>query len=678
MGASSHPPRAERCAVLVGSYTAGKTTLLEALLFAVGALSRKGAVAAGTSLGDSASEARARQMTTEPNIAHFTYLGDPWSVIDCPGSVELAQEARAALMVADIAVVVAEPDPAKAATLLPLLRHLDELSIPHVIFINRIDKAAARVRDILAALQAVSARPLVLREVPIREGEQITGYVDLVSERAWSFQENRPSDLIPMPDSVKSRENEARQELLEALADFDDGLMEQLLEDKVPAAGEVYAQLARDLQQDLIVPVFIGSAERGNGITRLLKALRHETPAAEVTAARLALPAGEGLCATVVKTLYQAHTGKLSVLRLWRGGLKEGQLVGGERPSALYRLKGGEAEKLHEAEAGMLVALGRCANLRSGELLQGDGRSEPQPFWPAPPQPLFALALRPQNRQDDVKLTGALAKLIEEDPALSLEHSQDTRQMLLWGQGEIHLQLAVERLKSRFNVAVTVERPLVAYKETIRKPTDQHARFKRQSGGHGQFADVKVKVRPLGRGEGFRFEDAIVGGAIPRQFIPSVEAGVQEGMSQGPLGFPVVDLAVTLYDGQFHSVDSSDNAFRTAGRQAITEALGKCEPVLLEPVFEVTVDTPTEATSRVHGLISARRGQILGFEPKPGWQGWDRILCHLPGAELSDLIIELRSLTQGSGSFTWRFDRMQELIGRPAEKVIQERHQAAQ
>lgn len=676
--AGDRVPRGPRCAVIVGPYTVGKTTLLEAMLFAAGQLQRKGSVTQGSSLGDASAEARQRQMSTEPNVVSFTYLDEPWTVLDCPGSVELAQDTRAALMVADVVVVVVEPDPAKAAALTPLLRQLDELSVPHLLFVNKIDKAAARVAEILEALQAASARPLVLREVPIREGEQVTGYVDLASGRAWAYRENQPSKLVEVPETVREREEGARQEMLEALADFDDGLMEQLLEDREPATGEIYEQLARDLQQDLIVPVFIGSAEHGNGIVRLLKALRHETPGAAETAARLAVPLDAPLAGTVVKTLYQAHTGKLSLVRLWKGELKEGQTLGDERPSGVFRMRGGEVEKAGGAAAGDLVALGRCDSLKTGDLVTEAGRREgAHAFWPEVPQPVYALALRPQNRQDDVKLTGALAKLTEEDPSLAVEHNHDTHQMLLWGQGEIHLQLAVERLKNRFNVQVATERPQTPYKETIRKGTQHHARFKRQSGGHGQFADIKLEIKPLRRGEGFQFEDAIVGGAVPRQFIPSVEHGVKEGLATGPLGFPVVDLGVRLYDGQFHSVDSSDMAFKTAGRMAMSEGLPACEPVLLEPICQVTIEVPSDAMSRVQGIISSRRGQILGFEQKAGWDGWDQIRGNLPMAELGDLIVELRSATQGAGSFTWAFDHLQELQGRPAEKVIQDRQQAA-
>ncbi|HKY94815.1 MAG TPA: elongation factor G [Kiloniellales bacterium] len=670
--------RGARTAVIAGPYTSGKTTLLEAMLNTAGAIQRKGSIVQKSTVGDASPEARARQMTTEANIVQFSYLGEAWTVIDCPGSVELQHEQRSCLTAADVAIVVAEPDPAKAPALMPLLRYLDELSVPHLIFVNKIDKAVARVADILAALQTASARPLVLREVPIRAGDSITGYVDLVSERAFAFNANGGSDLIEMPDSVKDRESAARQEMLEHLADFDDALMEQLLEDKVPATSEVYAQLARDLQSDLIVPVFIGSAERGNGIVRLLKALRHEAPTARQTAERLAIPIDGSLVASVLKTVYQAHTGKLSVLRVWKGEIKEGQSVGEDRPSGLYRFKGGEVEKVAKASAGDVVGLGRCEHLKTGDLVTDRGvKRDALAFWPASPQPVYAMAVRPVNRADEVKLTGSIAKLIEEDPSLSLEHNHDTRQLVLWGQGEIHLQLAVERLKSKYNVAVETERPQTPYKETIRHGTQQHSRFKRQSGGHGQFADIKVEIKSLPRGSGFVFEDKIVGGAIPRQFIPSVEEGLRDSLSEGPLGFPVVDVGVRLFDGQFHSVDSSDMAFKTAGRLAMTEGLPKCNPILLEPIAEVVIDVPTEAMSRIHGIISSRRGQILGFEQKPGWDGWDQIKCHLPMAELGDLIVELRSATQGAGSFTWRFDRLQELQGRPAEKIIAERQQAA-
>jgi elongation factor G len=668
------PPR---CAVLVGPYTSGKTTLLEAMLYKAGAIHRKGSIVEGNTVGDSSPEARARQMGVEPNFAHAEYLGELWSFIDCPGSVELSQESRHALMAADVAVVVAEPEPERALTLAPIFRFLEEFKIPHMLFVNKMEKSNVRIKNLLEALQAVSPSPLVLRQVPIRDGEDVTGFVDLVSERAYRYQDGKASDLIEMPDSVKDREGEARQEMLESLADFNDDLLEQLLEDKVPAPEEVYGLLAEELRQDLIVPVFLGSAEHMYGITRLLKALRHEGPEPAVTAERLGIPTGGALTATVVKTLHQAHTGRLSVLRIWNGQIEDGMTLAGERLSGLYHLMGGENKKLTKAGTGDLVALGRLETLQTGDLITAEGRStESGMLWPDAKTPGFSLAVAPKNRQDEVKLTTSIAKLIEEDASISIEHNQSTHQMLIWGQGEMHLKLAVERLKSKYNVDVEIAPPMTAYKETIRRGTTQHSRFKRQTGGHGQFGDVQVEINPQPRGEGFEFINKIVGGSIPRNYIPAVENGVKEYLENGPLGFPVVDVSVTLFDGQYHSVDSSDMAFKTAGRLAMQEGLPNCQPVLLEPIYEVTISVPTDFTNKIHSLVSGRRGQILGFEPRPGWTGWDNLKCYLPQSEIHDLVIELRSLTLGVGSFAWEYDHLQELTGRLADKVIAERKES--
>jgi elongation factor G len=305
-------------------------------------------------------------------------------------------------------------------------------------------------------------------------------------------------------------------------------------------------------------------------------------------------------------------------------------------------------------------------------VLTPSGKAEPLPL-PERPQPVFGLAITSERRQDDVKLTGAIGKLIEEDPTLELEQNADTQEMVLWGQGDIHLQIAIDRLRNRHNLAVNGRRAAVPYKETIRRGGQQHSRFKRQSGGHGQFADVTLEMKPLPRGSGFTYTDSVVGGAIPRNYIPAVEEGVVEALRRGPIGFPVIDVAVNLITGQFHTVDSSDQAFHTAGRQAIQEVLPKCDPILLEPIDSVEISVPNAFTARVQRLVSGRRGQILGYDAKPDWPGWDIVNAHLPQSELHDLIVELRSLTMGVGSFAHRFDHMQELQGRPAEKVLASR-----
>jgi elongation factor G len=618
-------------------------------------------------------------MTVEVGAATAEYLGESWCFLDCPGSVELAQDARNALLICDIAVVVAEPQIDKALTLAPLFKFLDDNKIPHILFINKMDQAGYSVREILQALQGVSGRPLVLRQVPIRvagkNGDDVTGYVDLVSERAYKYRPGQESDLIKLPEEMLPREQEARTSLLETLADFDDALMEQLLGDAVPSKDEIYQQLTKDLADDLIVPVLLGAAEKDAGIHRLLKALRHEVPGPEATAQRLGLDGSEP-AAVVFKTNNQQHSGKFSLVRVFGGKIADGAVLNGQRVSGVLRPKGNAADKAPAAANGEVVALGRLDQAKTGDVLTASGKAPKGFHWPDSLKPLFSLAIDVENRSDEVKLTAALAKLSEEDPSLTFGHDPDTHELLLYGQGEIHLQIAFDRLKSRFNLPVKHRRPSVSYRETIRGQTKQHARFKRQSGGHGQFGDVHVEVWPLMRGVGFEFHDRVVGGSVPRTFIGSVEEGVRDYLQRGPLGFPVVDVAVALFDGQYHSVDSSDMAFKTAARMAMQEAMPKCSPVLLEPIFAVEISAPNEFTARVHHLITGRRGQILNFGAKDGWTGWDMVEALMPQSELHDMIIELRSLTLGVGNFAYRFDHLQELTGRLADKVVEQRQTA--
>ena len=670
-------PSAPRCVALVGPYLSGKTTLLESMLFTSGTTSRRGSVRDGNSVGDHATEARARSMSTELNIANATFLGDPWTILDCPGSVELLYEAEQAMLVADTVVVVCEPEVERAITVSALLHFLAQHNIPHMLFINKLDTASARVRDVLAALQSLSQRPLVLRQVPLRGGDaEVTGYVDLVSERAYRYRPGQASDLIPLPEDFWEREADTRTSLVEKLADFDDVLLEQLLEDVQPSKEEIYKHLTQDFQKNLIVPVFVGAAAQDHGVRRLWKALRHETPEPAETAARLGIaPDGEPL-AQVFKTYHLPHTGKLSLVRVWRGQVAEGNVLNGVRVAGVVRLLGAQQEKVAAGHMGEVVGLTRMEEIATGAVLTPSGKAAPLP-QPEKLQPVYGLAIHAEKRPDDVKLSGSIAKLVDEDPTFELEQNAELREMVLWGQGDVHLQIAIDRLRNRHNLAVVGHHAAVPYKETIRRGTQQHSRFKRQSGGHGQFADCTVEVKPLPRGSGFTFTDSVVGGAIPRNYIPAVEEGVTEALQHGPLGFPVVDVAVNLITGQFHAVDSSDMAFKTAGRQAIQESLPKCEPILLEPIDQVDISVPNAFTARAQRLISGRRGQILGYDAKPDWPGWDVVRANLPRSELHDLIVELRSLTLGVGSFGRQFDHMAELTGRPAEKVIQERAQEA-
>lgn len=654
-----------RCAVIVGAQGVGKTTLLSEMIRRAGA---------HPPAFDFSAEAKEFGTTTEPNFANFEYLGEKWSVIDCPGSVELIQSGFDLLSAADVVIVAADPDPDRAGAVAQHLKFLDDNSIPHVIFVNRIDEAPSRLRDLLDALQAHSARPLVLRQAPLWENGKIVGAVDLVSERAWKYRDGAPSDLIEIPESDRAREREAREALLDTLADFDDALMEEILEDKTPPSEELFGLMSKELEADLIVPVVIGSAAHGNGVTRLLKLLRHEAPDVAIAAERLKLNEGANT-ASVIRTIHARHIGKISVVRVWKGALKDGAGIDGGRVSGLLALNGDARVKIDAAAAGDLAGIPRIDALEIGDrIIDGAIRkgARRQPL-----SALYAMAIAPKNERDDVRLSAALPKLIEEDPSLLAERRGDTGETVLIGCGDVHLRLAAARLKNRYNVEIVMRTPKASYRETIRSSADHHARHKKQSGGHGQFADIKVKIKPLGRGEGFKFDEVIHGGSVPKQYIPAVEAGVKEELAIGPLGFPVVDVGVTLYDGQFHSVDSNEMSFKMAGRLAMREALPGCEPVLLEPIYETVIHTPSTHTNKVHGVISSRRGQILGFDARKGWQGWDSVTAMLPEEGVQDLIIELRSITQGAATFESRFDHYQELHGRDADRVVQERRRGA-
>jgi len=664
-------PSGPRVAALVGPYLSGKTALLESILLLCKSINRKGNAKEGYSVGDGSAESKSRDMGTELSVAQAQYIGEKWSFIDCPGSIELIQETYNALMVVDCAVIVCEPEIDKALTISPLLKFLDDHQIPHIIFINKMDSASVGVKATLEALQAVSQRPLVLREIPMRDGDTVSGHVDLVSERAFGWQEGKPSNLMKIPESIEIREHDARSEMLETLADFDDALLEELLEDIAPSKDEIYQNLTRDFQQDSIVPVFFGSAENDNGVNRLMKALRHEAPEAEQTAGRLGLDKGAE-CAQVFKTIYAGHAGKLSYARIFSGSINDGSDLNGARVSGVYGLLGQKQIKQDTSVAGEVVALGRLENAETGMTL-GEGGGKVAAFWPVPLSPLFSMAVHAKNRADEVKLSTVLAKLVEEDPSLGVELSQDSGELLLWGQGEMHLLIAIDRMANRFNMSVTVSLPKVPYKETITKPATQHARHKKQSGGHGQFGDVHLEIKPLARGSGFNFADTITGGVVPKQYIPAVEHGINDYMKRGPLGFPVVDIAVTLTDGQFHAVDSSEMAFRAAAQLGMRTAMPNCHPVLLEPICKVEISLPNEFTSKIQRLVNARRGHILGFDAKHDWQGWDQVSVQLPQSEMHDLIIDLRSMTLGIGTFNWSFDHLQEFVGKQADQVVSAR-----
>jgi elongation factor G len=675
MGQDVRSPRGPRCIALVGPFQSGKTTLLEAILARTGAIPKAGSVDHGTSVGDASTEARHHKMGVGLTAATTSFMGETYTFIDCPGSVEFSHDMRAAIPAVDAAVVVCEADERKLPQLQIILRELEDLGIPRFLFLNKIDRANKRIRETLATLQPASRIPLVLRQIPIWNGDLIAGFVDLALERAFVYREHKASEVVDLNGGDLDREKEARFSMLEKLADHDDALMEQLLEDIAPPRDAVFDDLARELREGQICPVLLGSALRENGVLRLMKALRHEAPGIGATAKRLDVADSKEALAYVFKTTHLQHGGKLSLARVLTGHFDDAAAVqasSGEtgKISGILAVTGAHDSKRPSAEAGEMVAFGKLDAVKTGDTLTSAKVEPPSLASIAAAAPVLAMALAAGDRKDDVKLGQALIKLNEEDPSLTVVHNTQTHDTVLWGQGEMHLRVALERLHDRFGVNVTSHAPAIGYQETIRKPITQRGRHKKQSGGHGQFGDVVLEIKPMPRGSGFSFVDKIVGGAVPRNYIGAVEEGVVDGLARGPLGFPVIDVEATLTDGSYHSVDSSDQAFRTAARGGIVEALPQCQPVLLEPIHVVEIVCPSDATAKVNAILSARRGQILGFDTREGWSGWDCVRAMMAEAEIGDLIVELRSATAGAGSFTRQFDRMAEVTGRAADQIV--------
>jgi len=671
-----------RCIALVGPFQSGKTTLLEAILARTGVIGRQGTVDAGTTVGDGSKEARHHRMSVEISVATTNFMGDSYTFVDCPGSVEFVHDMRAALPAVDAAVVVCELDEKKVPQLQLILRELEQQNIPRFLFVNKIDKADSTIHDVLALLQPASRNKLLLRQIPTFSGELITGFVDLALERAFVYKEHAQSEVVPLEGDALDREKTARFSMLETLADHDDELMEQLLEDIQPPRDKVFDDLAKELREGLVCPVLMGSATRTNGVLRLMKALRHEVPGVADTAKRLSVKAGNDPVVYVLKTLHTAHGGKMSIARVLNGQVGDGTVFvtperDAGRVAGVFKLLGQTTEKRAPAQAGETVALGKLEHANTGDTLTAGKQAHAPLANVAPYAPVLAIAVVAKERKDDVKLGQALSKLLEEDPSISVVHNAEAHEVVMWGQGEMQLRVATERLADRFSVATTSHKPTVGYRETIKKPIVQRGRHKKQSGGHGQYGDVVLDIKPLPRGSGFTFKEEIKGGVVPRNYIPSVEEGVIDALKHGPLGFPVVDIAAKLVDGSYHTVDSSDMAFQLAGRLAIHEGLPQCHPVLLEPIYQVEIVCPSEATAKMNGLMSGRRGQILGFDTREGWNGWDVVRVQMPESEIGDLIVEVRSATAGVGSFTFKFDHMAELTGRTADQIIAARKSAA-
>ena len=585
----------------------------------------------------------------------FSFMGDEWCAIDIAGGAENLSSAGPALAASDAAVLCVGADPEGAVLAAPYFRLIEEAGIPCFLFVNRIDAATGRVSEIISALQVYCRHGIALRQVPIREDGQIVGAVDLISERAWEYQEGQPSALIEIPDSVMGREQEARTELLEALADYDDALLEQLIEDRQPLTEKVYDIATTVLQHHDLVPALLGSAEHRNGMLRLMKSLRHEAPEFDVARGRLA-GAGNvlaiGCAADHVK-----HLGKTVLVRALGDGVGSGQDLAGK---SLGNVTGLDAKTaIPVLEAGQIGLTMKSDHLNAAQVYSADETFD-LPQWAQAHGPTHARVITPKNDRDETRLSTALDRLSEIDPGLCVYQDAQTGQAVLSVQGTQHLRRALAKLSDGFGVEVEEHAVPPAYRETIRKPVSWRHRHRKQSGGAGQFADVAIDVKPLARGSGEVFDEVIKGGAVPRNYIPAVEAGVRDALLEGPAGFPVVDVSVTLTDGKHHAVDSSDFAFRTAGKNAMKEAIGESGAILLQPIAQVLIHVPSIYAGGLVPTISGMKGQVLGFEGHPTAAGWDVFRAMLPMTALDELGTALASAARGTGWFTASFDHYTE------------------
>ncbi|SHH79388.1 elongation factor G [Cognatishimia maritima] len=630
-----------RVVTIIGPSQSGKTTLAKALASLEGPAGKPMTVAG---VG-----------TATP----FCFLNEDWAVIDMDGGTENLSHAGPTVAAADAAVLCVSADADAADLVAPYMRLLEESDVPSIIFVNKVDAAQSRISEIAAALQTYCNHHIVLRQVPLRESGEIVGAVDLISERAWRYQEGQRSALAEIPPEALDREAEARTELLETLADFDDALLEQLIEDKQPLPDDIYEIATQTLQHHDLVPTLLGAAEHGNGVLRLMKSLRHEAPAVSVARARLSK--GEQAVAVGVLADQVKHLGKAVLLRALAGPLAVGSKVGGETLGGLTDLAGG-GDQVPEGGLGLAV--------KSDQLALGFSYSKDTrlvlPGWADAHTPRYRRVIAPTHERDEARLSGALERLQEIDPAMRVEVDASSGNAVLAAQGPLHMKRLQGALKDLFGIAVDESPVPPALRETVLRQVNFSHRHRKQSGGAGQFADVQIRLQPRSRGAGFEFDDTVKGGTVPKTYIPSVQAGAIEALEVGPNGYPVVDVAVTLQDGKHHAVDSSDFAFRMAGKAAVRAAVVEAGTVVLQPIMKVRIHVPSVISGSLVPVVTGLKGQILGFEAHEFAAGWDVFEALLPMAAQDELHNALASAARGTGWFDTKFDHYTEVYERGA------------
>jgi elongation factor G len=681
-----------RNVALVGHRGSGKTSLHEALLFEAGAVSRLGSVVDASTVSDSDSDEQARQMSISTTLSSLEWQGRKVNLLDAPGEPSFIADALAALRVCESAVFVVNAVTGVETTTTRLWARAAELDVARLLFVNMLDRDRADFFSTFESLKQRFGPHVVATEIPLGAGEGIEGVIDLLDMTAFRqiSAERGGFEETPIPDAQMQLAVDYRERLMDEVSEISDALMERYLEGEQISHEEIAGTLKQGTNHGRIFPVVCGVATRNLGTTRLLDAIVEDLPSpvkhGPLRVGEVELTASEDaeLFAYVFKTRADPYAGRVNLLRVYQGVLRHDTHVMNTRSSTRERIgqpiafTGKGTEQVHEIGAGDMGAVAKLKDTHAGDWLvarwpipgsEGADMDQLRMPQPALPAPVMAFAIEPGSRGEEEKVFASLRRLQEEDPTIDLHRDPQTGEQIVAGLSQVHVEVIVDRLRSRFGVEVTLKPPRVPYRETIRAAAKGHGRHKKQTGGRGQFGDCHIEVEPLPQGSGFEFVNQIKGGAIPSQFIPAVEKGVIEAMDAGPVaGYPVKDVRVTLLDGSFHAVDSSELAFKLAGGHAMKEALAQAQPVLLEPIMLVSVSVPDEHVGDVIGDLNSRRGRPQGMEPS---EAITSIKAEVPMAEMLGYAPDLRSITQGQGDYTLELLRYEPAPSNLAKKVLE-------
>ena len=669
---------------LVGHNSTGKTSLVEAMLFSAGETNRIGTVEEGSTVSDYRPEEVERKISIAASLLHCEWKDKRLSIIDTPGYADFIGEVAGALRVADSAIIVLDSVSGVDVGTEKVWEYTATYQTPCLFFVNAMTKERANFNQVCQAVTERFGHQAVALQFPAEQGEGFSNIVDLVEMKLLQYEHGKSSQA-EIPAALQSQAQELREKLIEAAAEADDQLLEKYLEEGELSPQEIFGGLKKGVLERGLFPILCGDALANIGTDALMDTVAELGPSpAEMPSVRGTIPGtdkemelecteGGSLAALVFKTVSEPHMGELSFLRVYAGKLNSGDEVlnttkdATEKIGQIYLLNGKIRKEIGNVSAGKIAALVKLRQTHTGDTLSDRRKPVLLPGIEFP-EPMIRMAVEPKSRADEDKISTGLAQLHEEDPTFLFKVDSEIRQTIISGQGELHLEVIVQKLKANFGVGVELTQPKIPYRETIRTSAEGHHRHKKQTGGHGQYGEVYIKLEPKSRGEGLEFVNAIVGGAIPSKFIPAVEKGIREATQEGVLaGYPVIDLKSTLYDGSFHPVDSSDLSFKIAGSMALKKAVLSARPVLLEPIYEVQVKVSQDYMGDVMGDLSGRRGKILGMEQSGSFQ---LIKALVPLAELYRYSTVLRSMTQGRGLHSRKFSHYEEVPREVSEKII--------